>query len=221
MVSNQVAVIAVGLGCMAAAAGGGYLAMRQNTVPTPAAAVAPVSAPAAPAATTATSRPVRETPAAVEAPVPTPAPKAAPAPASRVATPSRAPVVKREEISARAVSPPRSAAPLSAQNSAPAPERTLPHAFALPAQSGAALPARRAAAGPARAPTNRGDHHDGATPGRARHSGTAARTRAAAEIAAGARRLGELGDRTADGNARFRAKRLASRTGSRRASRAT
>jgi type IV secretory pathway VirB10-like protein len=60
---------------------------------------------------------------------------------SKVATPTRAPVVKREEISARAASPPRGVAPLSARNSAPMPDRTLPQAVGAPAQTGAALPA--------------------------------------------------------------------------------
>ena len=69
MLSNRLAFAALAVACIAAAAGGGYLASRQNTVPTPAAAqtqpavaTAPTSAPA-PAAVPA--RPVQETEAVV------------------------------------------------------------------------------------------------------------------------------------------------------------
>src|SRR5262245_26349483 len=70
--SNRVALAGLAIGCMAAAAGGGYLATRQNAVPAPAAAqTAPVAAPATAAPTStaptpATSeRPVQETEALV------------------------------------------------------------------------------------------------------------------------------------------------------------
>ena len=72
MSSNRLAFAALGLACIASAAGGGYLATRQNTVPTPAAAmspavaVTPAAAPAAPAPATAVpERSVQETEAVV------------------------------------------------------------------------------------------------------------------------------------------------------------
>ena len=83
MSSNRLAIAALALACIASAAAGGYLATRQNTVPTPAAAMTPApTAPAAatPAAATATTpagapvaaavpeRPVQETEAVVTEP---------------------------------------------------------------------------------------------------------------------------------------------------------
>jgi hypothetical protein len=77
MSSNRLAFAALGLACIASAAAGGYLASRQNTVPTPAAAMSPAAsavpapvpvaqAPVAPApAATAPERPVQETEAVV------------------------------------------------------------------------------------------------------------------------------------------------------------
>jgi hypothetical protein len=50
MLSNRLAFAALGVGCLAAAAGGGYLASRQNAVPVPASAATTVTTPAAPAA---------------------------------------------------------------------------------------------------------------------------------------------------------------------------
>ena len=63
MSSNRLAIAALALACIASAAAGGYLATRQNTVPTPAAAMtptptAPAETPAAAPATTATGAPV-------------------------------------------------------------------------------------------------------------------------------------------------------------------
>ena len=52
MSSNRLAFLALGLACIASAAAGGYLATRQNTVPTPAAAMTPAANPT-PVATTA------------------------------------------------------------------------------------------------------------------------------------------------------------------------
>src|SRR5439155_1491232 len=73
MSSNRLAVAALSVGCLAAAAGGGYFAMRQNTVPTPtSAAVTP--APSAPAndviapAYRSEERVVEETPRVPESP---------------------------------------------------------------------------------------------------------------------------------------------------------
>src|SRR5256885_7803904 len=69
MASNRLAFVALALACIAAAAGGGYLATRQNAVPTPAsAAAAPAlptgSAPQQPSQA-APDRPVQETEAVV------------------------------------------------------------------------------------------------------------------------------------------------------------
>jgi hypothetical protein len=99
MLSNRLAFIALAVACVGAAAGGGYLATRQNTVPAPVAASAPApaattaAAPATPAPA-ADAKPVQETEAVVaEAPMPVaPAPKASAAkpaaPPARVSTPS-------------------------------------------------------------------------------------------------------------------------------------
>jgi hypothetical protein len=96
MLSNRLAFIALAIACIGAAAGGGYLATRQNTVPAPMAASSPT-----PAATTAAApapapaaKPVQETEAVTaEAPIPlAPSPKASAAkpvaPPARVSTPS-------------------------------------------------------------------------------------------------------------------------------------
>jgi hypothetical protein len=82
MLSNRLAFAALGIGCLAAAAAGGYVASRQNAVPVPASAATAVSAPAAPVAPATTperpAQPVQETEAVVgdnaksaAAPVPT------------------------------------------------------------------------------------------------------------------------------------------------------
>ena len=82
MSSNRLAIAALALACIASAAAGGYLATRQNTVPTPAAAMTPTptapaetptAAPAttptgAPVAATVPERPVQETEAVVSEP---------------------------------------------------------------------------------------------------------------------------------------------------------
>ena len=69
MSSNRLAIAALALACIASAAAGGYLANRQNTVPTPAAAMTP-----APTAT------AEATPSAVSATTPAAAPVAAAVP---------------------------------------------------------------------------------------------------------------------------------------------
>jgi hypothetical protein len=152
MASNQAAVIAVGLGCMVAAAGGGYLANRQNTVPTPAAALAPVSTPApaptpSPSAAAPLSRPVQDTDAVTSAAVPktqTPVPK--------VAASAKAPVIRHEDTHANVASMRRSIVPLSAQNAAPQFDGApLPAGLpqSQPQQLGAPLPAPPPVPGPA------------------------------------------------------------------------
>ena len=76
MSSNRLAIAALALACIASAAAGGYLATRQNTIPTPAAAMTPApvaptpaTAPAgAPVAAAVPERPVQETEAVVTEP---------------------------------------------------------------------------------------------------------------------------------------------------------
>ena len=69
MSSNQLAFGVLGLACMAAAAGGGYLATRQNSVPAPVAAQTaagtPIAASGVSTPAAAPSRPVQETEAIV------------------------------------------------------------------------------------------------------------------------------------------------------------
>jgi hypothetical protein len=68
MLSNRLAFAALAVACIAAAAGGGYLASRQNTVPAPASAqtASPVAAATpAPAVTAVPDKPVQETEAVV------------------------------------------------------------------------------------------------------------------------------------------------------------
>jgi hypothetical protein len=111
MLSNRLAFAALGAACIAAAAGGGYLASRQNAVPAPVAASSSSLPAAAPTpATLPAEKPVQETEAVVEppraaAPVPVPAPtKSSPAPRRAEAAPRspardsrRAPTVARQE----------------------------------------------------------------------------------------------------------------------------
>src|SRR5213079_3030721 len=65
MFSNRLAFAALAVACIAAAAGGGYLASRQNTVPAPASAQTQPATTVAPAATAPAERPVQETEAIV------------------------------------------------------------------------------------------------------------------------------------------------------------
>lgn len=166
MLSNRVAFAALAIACIGAAAGGGYLASRQNTVPTPASAQgqAPAFATSAPspAATPAVAasesmpavpaRAVQETEAVVgrpAAPKPAPAPKssvakrvAPPAPASAAQANRDATVARQEQTPALASSWPSSAA-------SPAPAAPT----AAPADNPPApRPEERAAPEPARAP---------------------------------------------------------------------
>ncbi len=68
MFSNRLAFVALALACIAAAAGGGYLATRQNAVPAPASAQA--AAPAAPVSPAATAPAPQAAPSAVDHPAP-------------------------------------------------------------------------------------------------------------------------------------------------------
>jgi hypothetical protein len=88
MLSNRLAFAALAVGCLGAAAGGGYLASRQNAVPAPVAAQAqPPAALAQPVA----PQPVQETEAVVgdTASRPAPAPAPAPAPVTKSAPQKR------------------------------------------------------------------------------------------------------------------------------------
>src|SRR5881628_3808667 len=99
MSSNRLAFAALGLACIAAAAGGGYLASRQNAVPAP---VVASSAPA-PAAALTPERPVQETEAVVgdttSKPIATPAPAQTQTPAASGRTPAAS---KRADAAPRA-----------------------------------------------------------------------------------------------------------------------
>src|SRR5438094_10133150 len=96
MLSNRLAFAALATACIAAAAGGGYLASRQNAVPAPVAATSAPGPAAAPASAGPAERPVQETEgvvgdAAKPAPVPPP-PVVSPEPArstKRIETPAR------------------------------------------------------------------------------------------------------------------------------------
>jgi hypothetical protein len=92
MLSNRLAFMALAVACIAAAAGGGYLATRQNTVPAPMAAstpAPPIATAAAPAAPAASAKLVQEAETVVaEAPMPVPA---APAPKASAAKPAASP----------------------------------------------------------------------------------------------------------------------------------
>jgi type IV secretory pathway VirB10-like protein len=111
MLSNRLAFAALAVGCLGAAAGGGYLASRQNAVPAPVAAQAQP-----PAATTqpVAAQPVQETEAVVGDPAPRPAP--APAPMTKSAA-----AQKRNEPASRTASAreTRAAAPTASRQDPP------------------------------------------------------------------------------------------------------
>jgi hypothetical protein len=130
--SNRIAFAAVAVACIAAAGGGGYLASRQNSVPTPAAAQtvpaaqvapAPAAPPVAPAA------PVQETEAVV-GDAAKPAPSAAPDSKS-TSSPARRPEAPRAA---------RSSAPASAGAPASTARREQPPALTSTWPSSAAQP---------------------------------------------------------------------------------
>jgi hypothetical protein len=77
MLSNRLAFAALGVACIGAAAGGGYLATRQNTIPTPASAEAQMTAPATTRPVPEAARPVQETEGVVGDAASRPAPAAA------------------------------------------------------------------------------------------------------------------------------------------------
>jgi type IV secretory pathway VirB10-like protein len=130
MFSNRLAFAALALACIAAAAGGGFLASRQNTVPAPAMAQSPTSAtPAtgaapttAPTSLATAERPVQETEAVVGDTKPQ-------APSAKSSGAKRAEKPREAAKSARATSsqppPLTSTWPSSAGSQAPAPQPPL------------------------------------------------------------------------------------------------
>jgi len=118
MLSNRLAFAALAIACIGAAAGGGYLASRQNAMPTPASAQVQSVAPAAasPAAAVQAERPVQETEAVVG--------DTTPKTAAPVAT-ARTTVAKRAEAPARSVNTRESRRAAAPQTPAPAPTPTL------------------------------------------------------------------------------------------------
>ena len=121
MVSNRLAFAALSAACIAAAAGGGYIASRQNAGPAPAAAMT-TTAPASPAS--ASGRPVQETEAMVGESVRTVPPESLP-PARSV--PTKAGPVKPEAPRPAAPKPTKAAsAPAPRSDPRPALERTWP-----------------------------------------------------------------------------------------------
>jgi type IV secretory pathway VirB10-like protein len=158
MFSNRLAFAALAVACIGAAAAGGYLAMRQNTVPAPAAAAA---APVQPGPAATSDRPVQETEAVV-----------GDAASSAKATPTRdepaaAPARSRTETERPAERQPTTTAARAAQASTPQPpplDRTWPAgasqapqpptATAAPATTGEQVQAAKPedAQEPARAP---------------------------------------------------------------------
>jgi len=154
MFSNRLAVAVLGVACITAAAGGGYFAARQNTVPTPAAAQGQTAeAPLTPVADASASRPVQETEALVGdavKPAPEPAPVAAPPPppvASRSTRPAEAlpppapparrataqtPTRERTTATRRDPAPLSSTWPSSASSQPPSSASSLPDSNAAP-----------------------------------------------------------------------------------------
>jgi len=122
MFSKPLAVGALAAGCVAAAAGGAYVAVRHNEAPAPSA----VSASVAPTPAVDAAKPVAETeaivtPAAAQAPAATPVPLAVPEPAPPAPRPSAA-------RSAERPAPDRSRATAPRPQTASVPSSTSPRA---------------------------------------------------------------------------------------------
>src|SRR5690349_14684015 len=140
MFSNRLAFAALAVGCMAAAAGGGYLATRQNTVPTPAAAAAPTAAPTPDSTAQAPARPVQETEAVVGDSRPSSAAPAAEPPATKRVDAPRS-QERRASASQRSARATQGPPPL---------DRTWPSGAAAPAP----LPSAPVPAAPSAAPAD-------------------------------------------------------------------
>src|SRR5947209_3031352 len=147
MLSNRLAFAALAVACVAAAAGGGYLASRQNAVPAPAAAqtqpvAATTPAPAAPAAVA--ERPVQETEAVVaepKTPVKSEAPKIAPARRAEKA-PARAAATQQQPPPLASTWPSSAAGSQPSAATAPAPTTPVePPAAPKPDEHAAQTPA--------------------------------------------------------------------------------
>jgi hypothetical protein len=126
MSSNQIAFGVLGLACIAAAAGGGYLATRQNSVPAPVAAQTaagtPIAASGVSTPAAAPSRPVQETEAIVgDSKGSTPTAK--PAPVAAVVKRPEPPTRNSRPATARQQTPPplTNTWPSSAASQPPAP----------------------------------------------------------------------------------------------------
>ena len=156
MLSNRLAFAALGIACIGAAAGGGYLATRQNAVPTPAAAQSREIAPMPAAA-----RPVQETEGVVgDATARTSSPPAAsrtaatPVPAAKRVEPPARPAASRDSRAAAARNEPTPALTSTWPSSAASQPPAAP--VAPPTTSEAPAPrderADRVAQEPARAP---------------------------------------------------------------------
>ncbi len=129
MFSNRLAFVALGFACIAAAAGGGYLASRQNTVPSPAAAQTALT----PAPVTGAARPVQETEAVVGAAKAEPAP-AAPKAAASVTRRAEPPARDARTTARREPTPAlTSAGPNSAASPTQPPPAELPQPAPVPA----------------------------------------------------------------------------------------
>jgi type IV secretory pathway VirB10-like protein len=140
MLSNKLAFAALAAACIAAAAGGGYLASRQNTVPAPVAATSEPSpsvaasnaaSPSTPLASGPAERPVQETEAVVGdsakpsvAPVQPPAAPPTGKSAKRTETPARPPARESHATTARRDPPPLTSSWPSSSNSQQTPSTT-------------------------------------------------------------------------------------------------
>lgn len=141
--SSRVLAGILAAGCVTAAAGGAYVAVRQNAVPVPVAATP--AAPEAPAYTPEAARPVSETEAVVAAPEVSrpaaPAPDAAPPPAPKgrssaqretpratpqVARRDREPSAPREKQKSSVAPQPAPVAPAADQSAVPSPVAVSP-----------------------------------------------------------------------------------------------
>jgi type IV secretory pathway VirB10-like protein len=154
MLSNRLAFAALAVACIGAAAGGGYLASRQNAVPAPVAAEAPpqVTATAPAPAATPAAKPVQET----EAVVGDTAPKAAAAAPAPKAAPQKRIEPAPRTASARNT---RTAAPSASRQDPP------PLASSWPSSASAQPPATPAPAVPVeQQPAPRADEHQADAP---------------------------------------------------------
>ena len=140
MLSNRLAFLALAIGCLGAAAGGGYLATRQNTVPAPASAQAQTSSVPAPAQ------------AAAKAPASTPTVKAVQETEGVVDTPSTPVPAAKASIIAKRADPPAHAAVLRESR----PSTTVAHVDPAPALP-SNFPVGTAAQTPAPAAPSPGD----------------------------------------------------------------